>query len=160
MGRFYITGLYKPLGAACCRLSLRSCGRLGSRQSRQASPQLTKTSPTITTLRYENPHIYTYSNSDMIAHKFCFFLLQIGPPVSFRISVSALSTCLCSVWTGQPRPPPAASTLPASPEREGRGLIREFGEAGKASSRGYRACRATSYAVTAAKQLPAGPPST
>lgn len=81
-------------------------------------------------------------------------------PGSFRMSVSDLSPCVCSVWTGQPRPPPAVSTLLASPERGGRGLIRSSGEAWKASSRGYRACRAMSCAVTAAKQPRAGPPST
>lgn len=41
------------VGAACYRLNPRSWGRRGSKRSRQASPQLTKTSLTTTTLRYD-----------------------------------------------------------------------------------------------------------
>lgn len=79
-------------------------------------------------------------------------------PCSFRSS--DLSTCLCSVWTGQPHLPPAASTLPVSPGRGERGLRGESGEVGKASSKGCRACQATSCAAIAVKRLPAGLPST
>lgn len=54
MRQYFKVGFYTPVGAVCCRLSLRSCDRHGSRQSRQASLLLTKTQRTTITLRYEH----------------------------------------------------------------------------------------------------------
>lgn len=67
---------------------------------------------------------------------------------------------LCSAWTEQPPPQQAASTLPVSPEIGGRGLIGDFEEGGRAFFRGYRFCQAMNCAVTVAKRLRVGLPST
>lgn len=57
----YVTILYNwfvrgLVGAVCCKLSLRSCDRHGSRQFKLALPLLTKTLVTTITLRFEQDH--------------------------------------------------------------------------------------------------------
>lgn len=66
----------------------------------------------------------------------------------------------CSVWTGQPRPPPAASTPPASCESGGSAPTGGPGAAGRACSSGCRASQAMNCAATVGRVPHAGLPST
>lgn len=120
-----MNGICEPVGAVCCRLSLRSCGRLGSRQSRQASPLLIKTSRTIITLRYEHWLVYAEHTYSSHCHT--------------NVSVTwATDLCSPDLWPPHSLFSPQRLDRTASPSTSSIDSASEPRERGERSDRGFR----------------------